>query len=256
MDSSILKIQRAEKHYTELSELLTKHKPFRYFVETNFKTGKRATFAKRDEETANHAAIIIGDLIHNLRAALDHTYWECTESFAKSEGERRQIQFKIVSTEKAFKESEMPGLPLRVSERFASALASLKPYRKDGNDSLCLIHDLDVVDKHKLLIPTGNFTKISSAMIRMQVPDFPPGLTNCDFGNNGRDVVWPIRPITIEIQKQKEGTDRPSQIVERELEVTVEVVLADVDAFRPALEVLQEMIATTKEAHQVLKSAI
>ena len=87
MDSADLKVQRAGKHYAELSALIRKHKPFRYFVETNFKTGEKATFAKKDEEVANHGAIIIGDIIHNLRSALDHTYWNCTEQFAKSDGE-------------------------------------------------------------------------------------------------------------------------------------------------------------------------
>lgn len=248
MDSAIIKVKRAEKHYTELEELLTEQKPFRYFLETNFKTGEKATFAKRNEEIASNAAIIIGDLIHNLRAALDHIYWECTERFAKSEGERSKIQFPIISTEKGFKESVLPGLPSRVSGEFASALASLKPYREDGNHCLCLIHDLDVVDKHKLLIPTGDFTKISSAMIKKQVPDFPSGLFNCGFGSNGRDVVWNVPPMPWAVMMDS--------VVEKELDVPVEIVLADVDSSRPALEVLQEMIVTTKEAHEVLRSAV
>ena len=82
MDSVNLKIRRAEKHYLELLSLFQRRKPFRYFLETNCKTGERATFAKRDDDVASNAAIIIGDIIHNLRAALDHAYWQCTEKFA------------------------------------------------------------------------------------------------------------------------------------------------------------------------------
>lgn len=254
MDSAYLKFQRAEKHYAELAALIRKHKPFRYFVETNFKTGEKATFAKKDEEVANQAAIIIGDIIHNLRSALDHTYWNCTEQFAKSDGERRNIQFPITSNEKALKDSVLPGLPSRVSQSFAEALESLKPYRDGGNRSLCLIHDLDVMDKHKLLIPTGNFTKITSAMIQKQVPDFPSGLVDCGFGNNYRDVGWQVQPMTW--TQRRKAKIRPSNVLEKELDVPVETVLSDIDSVRPALEVLQELVEVTKEACQVLREGV
>lgn len=254
MDSADLKIQRAEKHYAELSALLRKHKPFRYFVETNFKTGEKSTFAKRNEDIANNAAIIIGDIIHNLRSALDHTYWNCTASFAKSDGEKRGIQFPITSTEQALKDSVLPGLPSRVSESFSQALKNLKPYRDGGNRSLCLIHDLDVMDKHKLLIPTGNFTKITSAMIQQQVPDFPSGIVNCGFGNNYRDVGWQVKPMTW-TQRRKAKTP-PSNVVEKELNIPVDTVLSNIDSVRPALEVLQELIDVTKEACQSLRGGV
>lgn len=254
MDSADLKIQRAEKHYAELSALIKKRKPFRYFVETNFKTGEKATFAKKDNEVANQAAIIIGDIIHNLRSALDHTYWQCTEKFAKSDSEKKNIQFPITKNEQALKDSVLPGLPSRVSGSFALALQNLKPYREGGNRSLCLIHDLDVMDKHKLLIPTGNFTKITSEMIQRQVPDFPAGIVDCGFGNNYRDVGWQVQPMTW--TQRRKAKIPPSNVLEKELDVPVETVLSDIDSVRPALEVLQELVDVTKDARQVLRDGV
>ncbi|WP_200877938.1 hypothetical protein, partial [Aeromonas media] len=55
MDSAYLKVKRAEKHYAELAQMFKKKKPFGYFLETNCKTGERATFAKRNEDVANEA---------------------------------------------------------------------------------------------------------------------------------------------------------------------------------------------------------
>lgn len=254
MDSGNLKIQRADKHYSELSDLLRKSKPFRYFLETNFKTGEKSTFAKRDEDIANQAAIIIGDIIHNLRSALDHTYWDCTEKFAKSDGEKKSIQFPITSTEQAFNDSVLPGLPSRVSTSFAQTLAGLKPYREGGNRLLCLIHDLDVMDKHKLLIPTGNFTKITSEMIQKQVPDFPSGIVNCGLGNTYRDVAWKVPPMTW-TQRRKAKTP-PSNLLEKELNVPVEIVLTAIDSIRPVLEILRELIDVTKDSCQVLRNSV
>ena len=253
MDSAYLKINRAEKHFSELSLMFRKKKPFGYFLETNCNTGERATFAKKNKDVANEAAIIIGDILHNLRASLDHAYWNCTEKFAKSDGERRNIQFPITSTEIALKDSVLPGLPSRVSEDFAIAIESLRPYRDGGNRLLCAIHDLDVLDKHKLLIPTGDFTKITSSMIQRQIPDFPSGLMNCGFGNNRRDVGWRVKPMTW--TQRRKAKIPPSNIIEQELNVPVEIVISDIDTVKPALEVLQELIDITKNTISVLYKA-
>jgi len=252
MDSAYLKVKRAEKHHVELTNMFKKSQPFGYYLETNCKTGERATFAKRNEEVANEAAVIIGDVLHNLRAAIDHAYWNCTEKFAKSDGERRNIQFPITSTEMTFKDSVLPGLPSRVSQDFAQALASLKPYRDGGNSLLCAIHDLDVIDKHKLLVPTGNFTKINSSMIQRLVPDFPSGLMNCGFGNNYRDVAWQVKPMTW--TQRRKAKIPPSNIIEQKLDIPVEIVIGDINPTKPAIQILQELIDITKSTIQTLYS--
>ncbi|GAD89841.1 hypothetical protein VHA01S_028_00400 [Vibrio halioticoli NBRC 102217] len=243
MDSAYLKVKRAEKHLAELSQMFRRNKPFGYYLETNYKTGERATFAKRNEDVANEAAIVIGDVLHNLRAAIDHAYWSCTEKHAKSDRERKNIQFPITSTETALRDSILPGLPSRVSQDFANALASLKPYRDGGNLFLCAIHDLDVMDKHKLLVPTGNFTKINSTMIQRLVPDFPSGLTDCGAGNCYRDVVWRVQPMTW--TQRRKAKIPPSNIIEQELDVPVEIIISDIDPTKPAIQTLQELIDLT-----------
>jgi hypothetical protein len=250
MDSASLKIKRAEQHLGELLKLFKLKKPFRYYVETNFKSGQRATFAKRDETVANDAAIIIGDIFHNLRSAIDHAYWDCTNAFAKSEGEKRNIQFPVTSTEEALVKSILPGLPSRVSDEFCKALAELKPYRESGDTMLCAIHDLNVLDKHKLLIPTGNFTRITSTILQKQIPDFPSGMTDCGAGNCHRDVAWNVKPMTW--TQRRKAKIPVSNTVEKELDVPVDIVLNDIDSLRPALEVLQELINTAKNTIESL----
>jgi hypothetical protein len=254
MDSALLKIKRAEKHHSELSALFKKKKPFSYFLETNCKTGQRATFAKRNVAVVNDAAIIIGDIVHNLRSAIDHTYWNCTSNFAKSEGEKKNIQFPITSTEEAMQKSILPGLPKRVSESFSNSLASLKPYRDNGNKLLCAIHDLDVMDKHKLLIPTGNFTKITSAMLQKQVPDFPSGLMSIGLGNCHRDVVWHVKPMTW--TQRRKAKIPVSNIIEKELDITVDIVIHELDFSKPALDILQDLIDVARNVVNSLNESV
>lgn len=253
MNSAYLKVKRAEKHLAELAQTLKRSQPFGYYLETNCKTGQRATFAKRNEAVADEAAVIIGDVLHNLRAAIDHAYWNCTEKHARSDGERRSIQFPITSTEMALKSSVLTGLPSRVSQEFAQALESLKPYREGGNWLLCAIHDLDVMDKHKLLVPTGNFTKISSSIIQKLVPDFPSGIMNCGFGNNHRDVVWQVRPMTW--TQRRKAKIPPTNIIEQKLDVPVDIVIGEIHPTKPALQILQELVDLSKNTIKILYSA-
>lgn len=253
MDSARLKVARARKHYCELENLFSKKKPFKYFLETNVKTGERATFAKRDQSVIEKAALIVGDIIHNLRAAIDHAYWNCCEHYSQSEGERRSIQFPVTQDERALVDSVLPGLPSRVSDRFSQKLIELRPFRNGGNQMLCAIHDLDILDKHKLLIPTGNFTNITSAMIQKQVPDFPSIFSSASFGNCHRDVAWQVKPMTW--TQRRKAKIPPSNILEQELDVPVEIAISDIDAFRPALEVLAELIVVGESTIESLYEA-
>ncbi|MDO6422301.1 hypothetical protein [Saccharophagus degradans] len=254
MDSANLKVNRAKKHLKELEKFLSVNKPFRYCVETNFKTGQRATFADRNEDLANDAGIIIGDIVHNLRAAMDHVYWECTESYSRSDGERKSIQFPISASEESLQKSVLPGLPKRVSAEFAQALESLNPHRGDtGNNLLYAIHDLDVSDKHKLLIPTGNFTQISRDNIKKELPDFPN--MSGGFGNCRRDVVWKIQPMTW--TQRRKAKIPPSNIIIKELNVEVTVVLniEGVEFSNPVEQTVRELILEVERVIDVLRSA-
>jgi hypothetical protein len=92
-DSPSLKIDQAEERITELNELFQKKRPFGYFVETNTQTGERATFAKRDRIVVSKAAVICGKIVHHLRSALDHAYWDIVSPFANTDQERKRVQF-------------------------------------------------------------------------------------------------------------------------------------------------------------------
>lgn len=253
MNSAHLKISRAKKHTAELSELLKEKCLFSYMLETNTRTGERATYAKENIEFVSQAAIIIGDVIHNLRASIDHAYWEATNEFAKSEGEKRNIQFPITSTEKAFNESVLPGLPCRVSGKFVTNLKSLRPWRdKGGNHYLCSIHDLDVTDKHKLLIPVGNYTKITSEIIQKEVPDFPDGLENCTIGSCRRDVGWRVPPLN---RQQRRANKVPkSGVIEHEINVPVGVAFSTNDLnFEPVMDSIHKLIGVASATIECFK---
>lgn len=253
MNSAFQKIQRAEKHLIELTDFLRKRKPFTYELKTNYKTGERSLYPQRDELVTDEVSIIFGDLIHNLRSALDHVYWECTHMYAKSEGEKKKIQFPITDSLNSLRESVLTGLPKRVSEKFSLALENLKPYRQEGDLLLCAIHDLDITDKHKLLISNGDLASINSEFIQKHIPDFPDGFINCSMLNGSHGISWSCKPLTF-TQRRKFKIPSSNIIVE-EVNLPVEIMFPQIDKFTPAVNVVQKLIEVTKNAVNVLYAA-
>jgi hypothetical protein len=255
-DSASLKIHRATEHVNELNLLFQKLRPFTYVLETNTKTGQRATFAKRNESVIHRAAIICGDAVHNVRAALDHAYWEIVSPFATTDKERRGLQFPFSETEVRLDEAVKTRLADRVSPSFYQVLLDLKPHGEPGgNEYLALIHKLDILDKHKLLIPTGDYTRISSEMLVKQVPDFPRGLVNCAFGQNNRDVAWNIPPMN---RAQRRAARIPETgVLEQNLNVPVEIVftIAGYVNHSPVIPTIHKLIDAANSTIQVMRNA-
>jgi hypothetical protein len=252
--SAQLKIDRASKHIIELNELFSKERPFTYILETNTETGERATFAKKNETVIEAAAVICGDAIHNLRSALDHAYWDIVSPLVQ-EWELRNVQFPFSETAARLDVSIKNRLAERVSPTFFKALVDLKPHGElGGNELLYLIHQSDIFDRHKLFIPTGDYTRISSDMIVAQVPDFPFRGT-MGFGQNRRDVVWNVMPLT-PAQRIMAGLGA-SPILEKELNVPVDIVFA-VGAgphSRPMIPTLHQLVDITSTTISVLRNA-
>jgi hypothetical protein len=254
-DSASLKIDRAKEHVTELHLLLQKQRPYTYVLETDTKAGQRATFAKRNESVIHRAAIICGDAVHNLRAALDHAYWEIVSPFATTDKERRGLQFPFSETGARVDEALKTRLADRVSPSFYKFLLDLKPHGElGGNEYLWLIHKFDILDKHKLLIPTGDYSRISSETLIKQVPDFPAGLINCGFGQNKRDVAW---SIPIMNRAQRRAAQIPDTgVLEKILDVPVDLIFTGTGYVNhlPVIPTLYNLINVASSTIQAMRN--
>ena len=253
-DSAILKVDRAAKHVADLIELFGKNRPFSYCVETNTQTGQRATFAKKNEPVINAAALICGDVVHNLRTALDHAYWDIVSPHAYNDAERRSVQFPFSETGTRLSNAIQQRLAHRAGMGFYRALHLIKPHGETGGDELLyFIHEADLVDKHRLLIPTGNYTRLSGDIIRRQVLDFP--LIDVAFGGFYRDVTW----TNSNVPSKQLGTLRPSttNMFEHELDVPVDIVfrVRPGGPVRPVIATLNELINTNREAISLVREA-
>jgi hypothetical protein len=256
-DSASLKIGQAAKHVADLSELFRKNRPFSYCIETNTQTGQRATFAKKNEPIVNAAALICGDVVHNLRTALDHAYWLIVSPRVTTKRDQGLIQFPFSKTEARLRVAIQNRIAHWAGMGLYCAINRLKPHGdKGGNELLYFIHDADLIDKHRLLIPTANYTSLSSDEIRRQVPDFPVvNLQNVGMGGGYRDVVWTNRSVPTD----QLGIVKPPtiNIFERELEVPVEIVfnVAPLGNLRPVIPTLNKMVDTARQTIKIIREA-
>jgi hypothetical protein len=158
-----VKVKRAEKHLRDLAaEILTlthttilrtdpdtgvAPHPMVLLHPNNFQTVPTMSF-----DTVTMA----GDVIHNVRAALDHLArqlvtvgFDCSGSIPLTDPELRQIEFPIAETFRKYESGKTAKTKGMLPEAI-QAIDALKPY-KGGNDALWRIHELDNIDKHRNL---------------------------------------------------------------------------------------------------------
>ena len=153
------KIERAKKHVGELQIALGA------FYQTN-------PYVVRPEDDANtgdliyrlcaaasipiEIPIIVGDVLHNLRSAMDHLVWQLVEANGNAPRERATCFPVGESPEKH--ESRADRSAKGVCEEAMNLIADAKPY-KGGDDDLWHVHELNNIDKHRLLLPAATYNQ-------------------------------------------------------------------------------------------------
>jgi hypothetical protein len=166
--SSRRKVERAMKHVHDLNELLVA------FSQSDF-----YTVSVEDHEGSNNvrididnsgfsaidAALIIGDALHNLKSALDILYYQIMHESTGVTDHR--TRFPIRNERKELVDSINGGLKQKSLADDPSALAIrdvivdvIQAYQA-GNYPLWALHELNILDKHQLIIPVFNLMRIT-----------------------------------------------------------------------------------------------
>jgi hypothetical protein len=147
-----------------------------------------------------------GDVIHNLRSALDHLAWELAKWKTGEPRKPRNCCFPIGRDFENYKSVRAGGAVAGMSPEATKAIDDLCPY-KDGaaisSEPLWRIHHLDIVDKHRHLLIAGfqiRFTDTGLPGIWGTVQDEPThflGLFEDDF--HGEEKRSP-QPTAVELE--------------------------------------------------------
>jgi hypothetical protein len=93
--------------------------------------------------------VLVGDIIHNIRTSLDHLASEMARLKGKPD---KNVYFPFAENAGALDEMIKKKNFTYCGVDAVALLRALKPY-KQGNLELRAIHDLDILDKHRDLLP-------------------------------------------------------------------------------------------------------
>jgi hypothetical protein len=109
-------------------------------------------------EFANSLGLLIGDAVHNLHTALDYAWIWALLTRGDGIGKRSKFPFRQTSEEL---KAALAGIEIKSTDPlFDLLITGIKPYPA-GNDLLCLLHGLDITDKHHLLMPLVQVAEVN-----------------------------------------------------------------------------------------------
>jgi hypothetical protein len=150
------KLERAKRHYAELETSLAT-----FFATTPYKVstrrddaGKLVYYLSEVTDVPDELSSITGDVIQNLRSALDHLAYDLWVKEANGQGRDDKIYFPIDKDQESYN-SNKAGKTQGISAQSLAIIDSLNPY-PGGNNVLWRIHTLNNRDKHRLLVTVGS----------------------------------------------------------------------------------------------------
>jgi len=154
-DSALWKVDRARKHADDLEmEVRTfwDANPFEVEMVGTPLTGPGSFRVKRMATVPESIALIAGDAAHNIRSALDHFAWSAVPPHQR----RRQTCFPVWSSTAApapAKWREQVSRQLQgATTDLIEAVVELEAWDAGRDSLLWVIHELDRIDKHRLLL--------------------------------------------------------------------------------------------------------
>jgi hypothetical protein len=162
---------------------------------------------------------IIGDVVHNLRSALDLTACDMVRAVEGKDANVERVYFPFCRGAEDLETTIRLRQFHRAGERAVELLRGLKPYR-GGNAALRAIHDLDIQDKHSALVFAK--TRVAIPIISKLNDDGTPHIS---FPRNPR-ATWKVTVIF------PPGSVLAGQEIIPTLHQLVELALGVVEAFR------------------------
>jgi hypothetical protein len=163
LDDARAKLQRARQHLANLKRKATKlgrdTDRHRIFVDYDPDEGHYVVYSKTRPEPLPNLSLILGDLIHCARGALDFTAWQLANEPVgeiPTDKEAKKITFPITRRRTDFDSSAILGF---VPKDVACEMLRHQPHpgSDPGNDNLIVLQWISNRDKHRLVVPLFAF---------------------------------------------------------------------------------------------------
>jgi len=148
----LVKVERAKQHLSELEiarQRFLDTEPYAFASKRDPQTGDTAVYMTRVEAPPVEIGLIAGDVIHNLRSALDHL--ACQLVIAHGNTPTKQTSFPIYDSVAKYHAHRI-GKIKGASTSAIKAIDEIEPYQSGKGDLLWVLHELDIADKHRALL--------------------------------------------------------------------------------------------------------
>jgi len=153
-----LKVKRAKEHLGDLDLQIRGFlaaKPYKVATKRDPQTRKLIYYVSAVQPTPECLALVSGDAIQNLVSALDHLAYQLVLSDTSDNPPNPNwIYFPIADDAAKYEAKKRRKMDGAWQETF-DVIDALKPY-KGGNDLLWMLHRLNNIEKHRLLITVGS----------------------------------------------------------------------------------------------------
>jgi hypothetical protein len=153
-----LKIERAKKHIEDLNVALGAFKdsnPYEVAAKRDPQTRQLIYYVSKASATPASVPTITGDILQNLRSALDHlAYQMFLVGTGGLKGAGFKIYFPIERSVHQFK-SRFEGKVEGMRTDAKDAIRALEPYNGGKGHDFWVLNELNNIDKHRLLVTVG-----------------------------------------------------------------------------------------------------
>ncbi|MGA8735806.1 MAG: hypothetical protein WB558_17950 [Terriglobales bacterium] len=251
----IAKVKWASEHIRNLQAVCDRFDeshPYRIEREHDTQAGQLVYYLRSIKPVPQEVPLIAGDILSNLRSALDHCIWHLVQRNATLPN-RRDVYFPIRDSATDY---QLPGFRRKIQhlgQDVIDVLDQIKPY-KGGNDELWRLKELNNLDKHKLLVtiasvhPARSETLADREKARDGWAREHPGKT-FPFPDNIRRFI----PADAPKKTLKTGDELlrvPDSEMNEQPQLLIEVALAEVgvaegEPLVPALHEIKMMVLRT-----------
>jgi hypothetical protein len=152
-----MKVQRAMRHLDDLRKAIEsffESKPYKCSGKPDLRARKIEYTMDSVEKVPDEIPLIVGDLIQNLRTALDQTAYKLYLKGTGGGSVSTKIYFPIFDSQKQYDDNK-GGRTQGILAADLAKIDAIQPY-KGGNDLLWAVHKLNNIDKHRLLLAVGS----------------------------------------------------------------------------------------------------
>jgi hypothetical protein len=237
----LLKIIRADRHLEELEAVLEeflRRMPYYRSARLSEHPGHVTGDLFISEPPPIEIAMIVGDTIHNLRTSLDVLANDLIHIAGHKD---KDAAFPFCDTEKDLDLIIKRRGFIRAGTESVELLKSLRPFN-GGNALLRGLHDLDIINKHRMIVPTARCISMSILTLELRYEDFK------NVKPSGGPYTWPFH---------REPPDSPMRLLGERIPLIFKLQFPILGPFQgqeiiPTLHAVRDHVLSIVEAFAAL----